>query len=134
MHDAEKNALLVTIVKCSELPTTVKGDSNMAGTSDPYVKLQLLPDKQHKVKTRVVRKTTNPIYNEDFTFYGISNKQLTNTTLHFVILSFDRYSRDDIIGEVVCNLSSVDLVGSEKEVSLIKEITQRQLQVTRCPN
>lgn len=41
------------------------------GSSDPYVKLQLLPDKQHKVKTRVLRNTRNPVYDEDFTFYGI---------------------------------------------------------------
>ena len=44
--------------------------------SDPYVKLQLLPDKQHKVKTRVMRRTLNPIYDEDFTFYGVIFDQL----------------------------------------------------------
>ena len=44
--------------------------------SDPYVKLQLLPDKQHKVKTRVMRRTLNPVYDEDFTFYGVNFDQL----------------------------------------------------------
>ena len=44
--------------------------------SDPYVKLQLLPEKQHKVKTRVMRRTLNPCYDEDFTFYGIHFNQL----------------------------------------------------------
>ena len=44
--------------------------------SDPYVKLQLLPEKQHKVKTRVMRRTLNPVYDEDFTFYGIHFNQL----------------------------------------------------------
>lgn len=47
-----------------------------AGTSDPYVKLQLLPDKEHKVKTRVLRKTRNPVYDEDFTFFGIQSNKL----------------------------------------------------------
>ncbi|KAG1696968.1 Synaptotagmin-11 [Nymphon striatum] len=128
-HDPEKNSLVVTIEKCSDLPSTMKTDSNMSATCDPYVKLQLLPDKQHKVKTRVVRKTTNPVYDEDFTFYGISNKQLSNITLHFVILSCDRYSRDDIIGEVVCNLNVVDLINCEKRLSLTKEIVPRHLQL-----
>jgi Ca2+-dependent lipid-binding protein len=68
----EKMALLVTIVKCKDLPAR---DTTM-GNSDPYVKLQLLPDKDHKVKTRVLRKTQNPEYDEDFTFYGITPKQL----------------------------------------------------------
>jgi hypothetical protein len=44
--------------------------------SDPYVKLQLLPEKQHKVKTRVVRRTLQPVYDEDFTFYGVHFNQL----------------------------------------------------------
>ena len=44
--------------------------------SDPYVKLQLLPEKQHKVKTRVLRRTINPVYDEDFTFYGVNFNQL----------------------------------------------------------
>ena len=44
--------------------------------SDPYVKLQLLPEKQHKVKTRVLRRTLNPVYDEDFTFYGVNFNQL----------------------------------------------------------
>jgi len=47
-----------------------------SGTSDPYVKLQLLPDKEHKVKTRVLRKTRNPVYDEDFTFFGIQTNKL----------------------------------------------------------
>ena len=51
--------------------------------SDPYVKLQLLPEKQHKVKTRVMRRTLNPVYDEDFTFYGIHFNQLPVSNLKF---------------------------------------------------
>jgi hypothetical protein len=63
---------VVSVVKCRDLPAK---DPNL-GSCDPYVKLQLLPDKQHKVKTRVLRKTRNPVYDEDFTFYGITFNQL----------------------------------------------------------
>lgn len=100
------------------------------GSSDPYVKLQLLPDKQHKVKTRVLRKTRNPVYDEDFTFYGLNFNQLPGITLHFVVLSFDRYSRDDIIGEVFCALNTVDLSQAEKQqTALCREIQPRSLKV-----
>ena len=71
-YKKERSILIVTVVKCRDLPTK---DPNV-GSSDPYVKLQLLPEKQHKVKTRVLRKTRNPIYDEDFTFYGINANQL----------------------------------------------------------
>ncbi|EFX81695.1 synaptotagmin 4 protein, variant 2 [Daphnia pulex] len=91
------STLNITVVRCQGLPAR---DSNI-GSSDPYVKLQLLPDKHHKVKTRVLRRTLNPVYDEDFTFYGIGENQLQSLTLHFVVLCFDRYSRDDVIGEVL---------------------------------
>ncbi|KAL1506172.1 hypothetical protein ABEB36_005582 [Hypothenemus hampei] len=123
-HD--KNALIVSVVRCKDLPAK---DPN-TGSSDPYVKLQLLPDKQHKVKTRVLRKTRNPVYDEDFTFYGISFNQLPSITLHFVILSFDRYSRDDIIGEVFCSLNNVDVAQIEtQQMALSREIQPRSLKI-----
>ena len=71
-YSYERTALMVTINKCCHLPA-----SDLAnGTSDPYVKLMLLPEKQQKVKTRVVRRTLDPVYDEEFTFYGIHYNQL----------------------------------------------------------
>ena len=43
---------------------------DMNGTSDPYVKVYLLPDKKKKFETKVHRKTLNPIFNETFNFKG----------------------------------------------------------------
>ncbi|XP_050669900.1 synaptotagmin-4 [Leptidea sinapis] len=121
-YENEKSALVVSVVSCQNLP-----GREPAGP-DPYVKLQLLPDKQHKVKTRVVRKTRCPVYDEDFTFYGIAPHQLTGTTLHFIVLSFDRYSRDEIIGEVVSPLSNLELHSGEA-MALCREIQPRSLKM-----
>lgn len=59
---SEKSALVVSVVRCRGLPgrnTPVTSSDIPPGTNgkiqnatDPYVKLQLLPEKQHKVKTR----------------------------------------------------------------------------------
>lgn len=38
------------------------------GTSDPYVKVQLLPEKKKKFDTKVHKKTLNPVFNETFVF------------------------------------------------------------------
>ena len=102
-YSFDKNALVVTVNRCENLPAKdstaksrfvldyfsalisimylhsdfrlfLKHFTNFF--SDPYVKLQLLPEKQHKVKTRVMRRTLNPVYDEDFTFYGIHFNQL----------------------------------------------------------
>ncbi|CRK92131.1 CLUMA_CG005729, isoform G [Clunio marinus] len=144
----ERNALVVSVVRCRGLPSrningslTVSSDSTNVGqlangktqsatATDPYVKLQLLPDKQHKVKTRVVRNTRNPVYEEDFTFYGLTMNELQTMSLHFVVLSFDRYSRDDVIGEVVCPFNTIDLQQIEnQQVALSREIQPRSLKI-----
>jgi len=125
-YSFEKTALVVTVNKCTNLPA--KDTAN--NTSDPYVKLQLLPEKQHKVKTRVLRRTQNPVYDEDFTFYGVNFNQLPILTLHFVVLSFDRYSRDDVIGEVMVEMENLDLRDSEvSPVSLIRDIAPRSMKL-----
>ncbi|XP_066993259.1 synaptotagmin-4 isoform X2 [Anabrus simplex] len=123
-YKREKSALVVTVVKCQDLPAK---DPNL-GSSDPYVKLQLLPDKQHKVKTRVLRKTRNPVYDEDFTFYGITVGQLEDIILHFVVLSFDRYSRDDIIGEVFSSVN-LSLLGDNQQKTICRQIHPRSLKI-----
>lgn len=41
---------------------------DVGGSSDPYVKLYLLPDKKKKFETKVHRKTLEPNFSETFTF------------------------------------------------------------------
>jgi len=55
--------LAVSVIKAEELPAL-----DMGGTSDPYVKVYLLPDKKKKFETKVHRKTLNPEFNETFVF------------------------------------------------------------------
>jgi len=124
-YNSEKTALLVTVVQCVGLPSRGSGTTS----SDPYVKLQLLPERQHKVKTRVLRNTQHPVYEEDFTFYGIQFNKIESTTLHFVVLSFDRYSRDDVIGEVLCPMSSVEMPEQDMTCELSREITPRSIKM-----
>ncbi|XP_052793933.1 synaptotagmin-11-like isoform X2 [Mya arenaria] len=121
-YDFDKSALLVNIMSLVDLPPR----DPSTGGCDPYVKLQLLPEKRHKCKTRVLRKTLNPVYDETFTFYGIASNQLHGMTLHFVILSFDRFSRDAIMGEVLYPLKAEELT-SNKTTTLCREITPRHL-------
>lgn len=120
-YDYDRSALLVNILSLTDLPPRDPSE----GGCDPYVKLQLLPEKRHKCKTRVLRKTLNPVYDETFTFYGIAQNQLQGITLHFVILSFDRFSRDAIIGEVLYPLEADEVC--KQKLTLCKEITPRHL-------
>lgn len=49
---------------------------------------------------QVHRKTLNPIFNETFQF-GVPLAELHSRKLHFSVYDFDRFSRHDLIGQVV---------------------------------
>ncbi|XP_031441943.1 synaptotagmin-11-like [Clupea harengus] len=121
-YNFPKKALVVTIMGAQGLPAV----DEQAASSDPYVKMTILPEKKHRVKTRVLRKTLEPVFDETFTFYGVSYSTLSELTLHFLVLSFDRFARDDIIGEAVVPLGGVD--PSTGRVHISQPITKRNVQ------
>lgn len=74
-YDFNSNSLAVTVHQAEDLPAL-----DMGGTSDPYVKVYLLPDKKKKFETKVHRKTLNPVFAETFTF---KVKRTTNKILAY---------------------------------------------------
>ncbi|XP_051886588.1 synaptotagmin-1a isoform X1 [Pristis pectinata] len=118
-YDFQNNQLIVGIIQAAELPAL-----DMGGTSDPYVKVFLLPDKKKKYETKVHRKTLNPVFNESFIF-KIPYSELGGKTLVMAVYDFDRFSKHDVIGEVKVPMNTVDfghvteewrdLQGAEKE-------------------
>jgi hypothetical protein len=110
-YDYENELLVVKIIKALDLPA-----KDFTGTSDPYVKIYLLPDRKKKFQTRVHRKTLNPLFDELFQFPVVYD-QLSNRKLHFSIYDFDRFSRHDMIGEVILdNLFEVSDLSREATV------------------
>ncbi|KAG8196911.1 hypothetical protein JTE90_027615 [Oedothorax gibbosus] len=92
-HDVE--GLVVRVLQGRELPA-----KDFSGTSDPYIKIYLLPDRKKKFQTRVHRRNLNPVFNETFVF-GVPYDQLRNRTVQFSVYDFDRFSRHDLIGQVL---------------------------------
>ncbi|KAL4659559.1 synaptotagmin-1-like isoform X2 [Arapaima gigas] len=101
-YNFTENQLIVGIIQAAELPAM-----DMGGTSDPYVKVYLLPDKKKKFETKVHRKTLNPTFNEQFIF-KVPYTELGGKTLVMTVYDFDRFSKHDAIGDVRVPMNKVD--------------------------
>ncbi|KAI4823680.1 hypothetical protein KUCAC02_012255 [Chaenocephalus aceratus] len=77
-------------------------------TSDPYVKVFVLPDKKKKYDTKVHKKTLNPVFNETFGF-KIPFQEIGGKTLVMCVYDFDRFSKHDVIGEIKIPMNTLDL-------------------------
>lgn len=66
-YDFQEMTLTLKIMRAIELPA-----KDFSGTSDPYVKIMLLPDKKNRLQTNIKRKNLNPRWNEIFAFEGKS--------------------------------------------------------------
>ncbi|XP_051778735.1 synaptotagmin-9-like isoform X1 [Erpetoichthys calabaricus] len=114
-YDCDLEQLIVKIHKAVELPA-----KDFSGTSDPYVKIYLLPDRKTKHQTKVHRKTLNPVFDEVFLF-PVAYNELPTRKLHFSVYDFDRFSRHDMIGQVVVD-NFLDLVDFPRETHLWRDI------------
>ncbi|CAL9700174.1 unnamed protein product [Knipowitschia caucasica] len=76
--DQDNNCLHCTIHKAKGLKAM---DSN--GLADPYVKLHLLPgaSKANKLRTKTLKNTLNPVWNETLVYHGITAADMTTKTL-----------------------------------------------------
>ncbi|PKA51802.1 C2 and GRAM domain-containing protein [Apostasia shenzhenica] len=87
--------LFVHVIEARCLPAM-----DLNGLSDPYVRLQL---GKQRVKTRVVKKSLNPWWDEEFSFrVGDLTEELTVS-----VLDEDKYFADDFLGRVKLPLSKI---------------------------
>uniref|UniRef100_A0A3Q2VEF3 Synaptotagmin n=1 Tax=Haplochromis burtoni TaxID=8153 RepID=A0A3Q2VEF3_HAPBU len=95
--------LTIGILQAADLMSMDSG-----GTSDPYVKVLLFPDKKKKFDTKVHKKTLNPVFNETFVF-KVPYEELGGKTLVMSVYDYDRFSKHDVIGEVKLPMNTIDL-------------------------
>ncbi|XP_044587233.1 synaptotagmin-7-like isoform X2 [Cotesia glomerata] len=102
-YDYQNTTLVLRIIQGKDLPA-----KDLSGTSDPYVKVTLLPDKKHRLETKIKRRTLNPRWNETLYFEGFPIQKLQSRVLHLHVFDYDRFSRDDSIGEMFLPLCQVN--------------------------
>uniref|UniRef100_A0A1I8IHD6 Synaptotagmin-7 n=1 Tax=Macrostomum lignano TaxID=282301 RepID=A0A1I8IHD6_9PLAT len=93
------------------------------GTSDPYCKVSILPDKENRVQTKVRPRKLNPTWNEVFLFENFPGERLLDRTLLIQVLDYDRFSRDDPIGDAQFPLVFLHTVdGARRSLTLWRNL------------
>ena len=124
----DSETLIVSVLKAENLPP-----KDFSGTSDPYAKIYLLPDRKRKFQTKVHRKTLNPDFNETFAF-TVDSKSLAERTLQFSLYDFDRFSRHDLIGVVLVREVGRYLEASREQMMVMDIISVQQVSVSYLYN
>ncbi|XP_065318308.1 BAI1-associated protein 3-like [Gordionus sp. m RMFG-2023] len=127
-YNNRDSTLTLKIISAQNLPSMDKN-----GLSDPYVTIDLMPKfifkNIDKKTTKVMKKTLNPFYDEDFT-YHIDPSQCSHISsiIKFTIMDQDIFEKD-YIGE--CYLSLHDIQGLEGEEFSIDDIIPTYLQLIK---
>lgn len=98
------------ITNNGDLTVNIKGASNLLaadrnGKSDPYVKLYLNDNDTPFYKTKTLKKTLSPTWNESCTVQVVNR---VNNYLKIKVMDWDAGNADDPIGEAVVPLSKID--------------------------
>ncbi|KAG8232234.1 hypothetical protein J437_LFUL011787 [Ladona fulva] len=107
-------------------PTPLAHDltgSAQGGFNDPYVRLRLVPEvDSRKRQTSIHRGDPNPFFDEHFKF-PVAHDQLQDKTLVLQVFDYDRYSRNDVVGEVCMPMDEFDVTSS---IEVWGEITKNK--------
>ncbi|NXN14899.1 RP3A protein, partial [Indicator maculatus] len=117
LYDQENSSLHCTLIKAKVsgplflLLSPIYGlkpmDSN--GLADPYVKLHLLPgaSKSNKLRTKTLRNTRNPVWNETLVYHGITDEDMQRKTLRISVCDEDKFGHNEFIGETRVSLKKI---------------------------
>jgi hypothetical protein len=79
------------------------------------------------MRTHIIKKNAYPIYDELFEFKNIEQINNENYSLVFTISTYDTFSRDEIIGEVIFPIKSNIL--DSTEMTFTQNLKPRHKQV-----
>lgn len=112
-YDIQRRTLAVTLQSACSVPS-----KEVSGSSDFFVSIFLLPNREQVHQTKVQSGTHDVMFNQMFSFQGIFSEELYEQVLVLQMFSHDKHTRDHLLGTVIVPLKEADLLG----VTLIRKI------------
>ncbi|XP_022238818.1 synaptotagmin-1-like isoform X2 [Limulus polyphemus] len=117
-YDFDRSDLVVHVIEAQDLGTLSEN-----GFNDPYVKITLLPEVDSKQRqTDICRNSTDPVFDEIFKI-PVSFEELYEKMLLLQVFDYDRYSRNDVTGEVRVQMRDIEVT---TEVEVWSSITKTE--------
>ncbi|CAF1028920.1 unnamed protein product [Rotaria sordida] len=103
---------------------------------DSYVRVELIstsmenttPKTFPSMRTHIIKKNAHPIYDELFEFTNIEQINNDNYSLVFTISTYDTFTRDEIVGEIIFPIELNTLESTE--ITFTKILTTRHKQLS----
>ena len=106
------------------LALTIEECRNLKKGNDTYVQVYLLPGNHKELKTKTQMNSKNPVFGDTFRFQlPVSNIPSKTIVLH--VMDYDKFSRDDKVGEVQIPLHRLDLSRVNQEWRPLGQITTK---------
>ncbi|XP_044730037.1 synaptotagmin-5 [Chrysoperla carnea] len=106
-YDFDRSDLAVHLIEAHDLSTSDQG-----GFNDPYVRVSMSPCVDNrKRQTTIHRNNPNPFFDQQFKF-PVSHEDLQDKTLILQVFDGDRFSRNDVAGEVRMSMEDLDVTSS----------------------
>ncbi|XP_058459883.1 synaptotagmin-5 isoform X2 [Malaya genurostris] len=107
-YDGDREELMVHLIEAQELMSLSEN-----GFRDPYVRMFLdTDDTNRSLQTAIHRAETHPYFDQNFSLH-LKPKNLVKSNFTMQLLDYDRFSRDEVIGEIRFLLNTLDLSGCE---------------------
>ncbi|KHJ43697.1 C2 domain protein [Trichuris suis] len=116
LYIPEARQLMVNLLEAIDLPPRADGTAR-----NPYVKMFLLPDRSEKSRrqSKTMAETCHPVWHQTMLYRDVSEMDIEQKIIEITVWDYDQYSSNDFLGEVLVDLSSVELDGTTAWYTLI---------------
>ena len=115
-YDDQPSSLVVRVEKVNNLPLRDDGSEVNAFVRVYFTPMQSVS--RGTARTEMVRRTSDPVFDEEITYEAMNKEDLDNSTLHLEVVDYQAYGKQRIIGRNQLALRRVNYTNGEARIYL----------------